>query len=646
MARMQALKEEQIGRVAALARERLPRGTSQGAERFIRQYYANVPDDVLEAEVDQLYGAAMAFYGFARVREAGRPKLRAYNPRIEDQGWKSNHTIIEIANDDMPFLVDSVTAELNRRELAVHLVVHPVVRVKRDAGGVLLELALTAAATEGTASESWMHLEIDEESSPEVLQDICADLARVLADVRAAVEDWPMMRTRMSDLFARLETASLPLPPDELAEAKAFLRWIDAGHFTFLGYREYDFVGSGAAARMEVTSATGLGLLRDDAELIYRGRRNMSALPPDVQAFLRQPKLLTVNRSDRHSTVHRPSHLDVVTVKKFADTGEVCGERVIIGLFTSAAYNRIPRDIPLMRHKVANVMARSGFAPDSHDGKALLHILETYPRDDLFQIEEDELFEIAMGILHLQERQRIALFMRKDPFERFVSCLTYVARDRYNTELRQRFGAILEEALNGTVTEFEPALGTESALARVHFIVATTPGEIPEVRVSEIEAKLVEAARSWSDKLKAALVEDKGEERGLRLFRRYAGAFPTDYRERFSARTAVADIGKIEAVLDHGTVGMHLYRPLEAQESEVRFKIYNARTAVALSDILPMLEDMGLRVLQEVPFLVEPQETDAVYLHDFGMLRADGAAIDLDALRESFQDAFARIWSG
>jgi len=644
--RTQALKEEQLGRVTALARERLPRGKSEWAERFIRQYYANVPDDVLAAEVEQLYGAAMAFYTFARKRQPGLPKLRAYNPRFEDHGWKSNHTVIEIVNDDMPFLVDSVTAELNRRELTVHLVVHPILKVRRDAKGALIELWAQADTRDGTAGESWMHLEIDEESSPGTLEDISRGVERVLGDVRAAIEDWPKMRARLADLLSRLEKGKLPFPAAELAEAKEFLAWIDADHFTFLGYREYDFVGSGAAARMEVTHGTGLGILRDDSELVYRGRRNMSALPPDVQAFLREPKLLTVNKANRRSSVHRPTHMDVVTVKKFEDDGEVAGERLFVGLFTSAAYNRVPREIPLLRHKVANVMARSGFAPNSHDGKALLHILETYPRDQLFQIEEDELFEIATGILHLQERQRIALFTRKDPFERFVACLTYVPRERYNTELRERFGAILEQAFNGEVTAFEPELGSDTLLARVLFIVRTTPGEIPEIRNDEIEAKLVEAARSWSDKLKAALVEGNGEERGLRLFRRYAAAFPVDYRERFSAHTALVDIEKIEAVLAQGSVDMHLYRPLEAQESEVRFKIYKAGAAVALSDILPMLEDMGLRVLQEVPFVVEPHETEAVYLHDFGMVRADGAAIELDALRESFQDAFARIWSG
>ena len=647
VARAQALKDELIGKVVALARERMPRGKSALAEKFVHQYYANVPPhDVMSEDIDQLYGAALSFYNFARIRESSKPKIRAYNPRFEDHGWKSNHTVIEIVNDDMPFLVDSVTAELNRRDLAVHLIIHPVMRVKRDAKGNLAELHVPAEAPNGTVGESFMHIEIDEQTSHQVLTDICEGLASVLHDVRAAVDDWRAMRARIGDLLKHLEGVNLPLPAAEVSEAKDFLRWIEDNHFTFLGYREYDFAGVSAQAKMEVTPSTGLGILRDESELVYRGRRNMSALPPDVQAFLRQPMLLTVNKSDRRSTVHRPTHLDVVTIKKFGDKGEVTGERIFIGLFTSAAYNRIPRDIPLLRRKVANVMTRCAFAPNSHDGKALLHILETYPRDELFHIEEDELFEIAMGILHLQERQRIALFVRKDPFERFVSCLVYVPRDRYNTELRERFGAILEDAFHGTVSAFEPELGTEMMLARVHFIVTTTPGEIPEIRVDEIEARLIEAARSWSDKLKAALIEAKGEERGLHLFRRYAHAFPTDYRERFKAPLAIVDIDKIEAVLASPDVGMHLYRPVEAADNEIRFKIYNARGAVALSDILPMLEDMGLRVLQEIPFFIEPREADPVYLHDFGMVRADGAAIDLDSLREDFQDAFARIWSG
>jgi len=646
-ARAQAIKEELIGRVASLARDRLPRGKSEWAERFVRQYYANVPpDDVAAVEIDQLYGAALAFWNFGRAREPGKPKIRAYNPRFEDHGWKSHHTVIEIVNDDMPFLVDSVTAELNRRELTVHLIIHPVARVKRDAKGNLAELYAPQEAPEGTVGESYMHIEIDEQTSPQVLQEICAGLMSVLGDVRAAVEDWRTMRGRLGELLEGFGKATLPLPPEEVSEAEAFLRWVGDNHFTFLGYREYDLVGREPQAKMEVTPQTGLGILRDDSELVYRGRRDTSALTPDVQAFLREPKLLTVNKSDRRATVHRPSYMDVVTVKKFGTQGEVVGERLFVGLFTSAAYNRVPRDIPLLRRKVASVIAGSGFAPNSHDGKALAHILDTYPRDELFQIQEGELNEIAMGILHLQERQRIALFVRKDPFERFVSCLTYVPRDRYNTQLRKRFGRILEKAMAGRVTSFEPEFSTETMLARVHFIISATPGQIPEIQIDEIEAKLVEAARSWGDKLKEALVESNGEERGLKLFRRFADAFPTDYRERFTIHTALVDIDKIEAVLAEGAMGMHLYRPLEAAESEVRFKIYNAGTAVALSDILPMLEDMGLRVLQEVPFLVAPHEAQPVYLHDFGMVRADGAAIDLEALREPFQDAFARVWTG
>src|ERR1700688_135565 len=273
VARTQAYKEEQLGRVASLARERLPRGKSEGAERFIRQYYANVPDDVLAAELDQLYGAAMAFYGFARARQPGGPKIRAYNPRFEDHGWKSNHTVIEIVNDDMPFLVDSVTAEINRRELTVHLVVHPILRVKRDGKGALSGLWAPAEAAEGSSSESWMLLEIDEESVHATLEGLCQGLGRVLGDVRAAVEDWPKMRGRLSDLLARLDQAKLPLAAAELAEATAFLGWVAGEHFTFLGSREYDFSGEGEAARMEVTPATGLGILRDDAELVFSGRR-------------------------------------------------------------------------------------------------------------------------------------------------------------------------------------------------------------------------------------------------------------------------------------------------------------------------------------------------------------------------------------
>ncbi len=645
--RASALKRELIDRVAGLVRERVKRPDVPVAETFVRQFYANVPpEDILDRDSDALYGAALAFVNFGRVRPPGEAKIRVYNPRFEEYGWQVGHTVVEIITDDMPFLVDSVTAELNRQGLTVHLVIHPIFRVRRDRNGNLIEFLDRDAGPNGAALESFMHFEVDEHTSPEFLREVERGIERVLRDVRAAVEDWPRMREKARGLLAAMEKTPPDLPEDEVRETREFLRWMEDDHFTFIGYREYRFSGTGARARMNVVSGSGLGILRSDDVLVFRGRRNLASLPPDVRAFLREPKLLNVTKANLRSTVHRATHLDVVSFKKFDPDGTVTGEVLFLGLFTSTAYSRTPRDIPFLRRKIATILERSGFPPNSHDRKALQHILETYPRDELFQISDDDLFDISMGILHLQERQRFALFVRKDSIGRFVSCLVYVPRERFSTDLRLRMQDILARAFNGRVSAYYPELGHDAPLARVHFIVATDSRKIPDVQIEEIEAQLVEAGRTWSDKLREVLVEGKGEEQGLRLFRRYENAFASAYQEQANAHIALIDIERIEETLETGRLGMNLYRPIEATDDEVRFKIYHAREPVPLSDILPMLENMGLKVISEIPHVVEPAGTDPVSIHDFGAVRADGRPIDIAGIREAFQEAFGHVWNG
>ena len=346
------------------------------------------------------------------------------------------------------------------------------------------------------------------------------------------------------------------------------------------------------------------------------------------------------------STVHRAVHLDAVGVKVFNRAGKVVGEKLFVGLFTSTVYSRSPRYIPLLRLKIERALKRAELALDSHAGKALSHILANFPRDELFQITDDDLLRIGMGILHLQERQRIALFVRHDAFQRFVSCLVYVPRDRYDTEMRKRFEAILSGAFSGPIAAFYTQIADDSVLARVHFIVKTTPGKVPAYETSEIEARLVEAGRSWSDNLRDDLIDHKGEEAGLNLFRLYGDAFPTAYREVTDRRNALIDIDKIEPVRESGILGLNMYKSLEAEEHEVRFKIYNKGAPVPLSDVLPMFEHMGLRVIDEAPFEVRPADEEPIWIHDFGMFRRDGGAIDVGEVREIFHDTFARVWSG
>jgi glutamate dehydrogenase len=635
-------KSDLIERVKALAKARLPAERATALSEFAAQFYANVAiDDLASESPDNLYAAALSLWTFAGQRAAGAAKVRVYNPRLDEHGWHSSHTVVEMVNDDMPFLVDSLTSALNQRDLTVYLVIHPIVRVVRDRSG---NRAVSGKGEE--VVESQMQIRINEQTAPDTLAEIKYLLEKVLVDVRAATSDWRQMRARAEEILAGLDTAPPSLPADEVAEAKAFLKWLNDDHFTYLGYREYDFLGDDDAATISIPPQTGLGILRDEQYSVFDGLRNFEQLPPDVRQFLRQPRVLMITKANRRSTVHRPVHMDTISVKKFDRAGNAIGEQLFVGLLTSGAYSQNSREIPLLRQKVANCLARAGFAPASHDGKALAHILETYPRDELFQISENELYDIALGILHLQERQRIALFTRRDPFERFVSCLVYLPRDRYNTELRLRIQDILARAYNGTVSAYYTHM-SDAALGRLQVIIATKRGAIPDVDTQDIEQRLVEAGRSWADQLQDALVEVKGEERGFTLLRRYAEAFPVGYRERFTAQLSVADIDKVEEALAGTGIAMNLYRPLESAPTELKLKLYSAGAQLPLSDVLPMLEHMGFKVISETPYMVQPRGTDrAVWIHDFGMLAADGREIELGSVRDIFHEALARVWAG
>jgi glutamate dehydrogenase len=379
-----------------------------------------------------------------------------YNPQFEEHGWQSTHTVVEMINDDMPFLVDSTRTEINRQGYAIHLMIHPVMKVRRDPEGRLLEVLSPEADDEDAVSESVIHVEVDRQTEPEVLEGLKRCIEKVLGDVRAAVEDWPRMRERIQAVVAGFEDNPPPIEPEDLAEARAFLEWLDADNFTFLGHRDYDLITQDGEDVLSAVAGSGLGILREtDSGPVSR---SFSRLTPEVRRLARAPKLLNLTKANSRATVHRPSYLDYVGIKKFDESGEVTGERRFLGLYTFSAYSASAFDIPIVRRKVRYVLEQAGFPEGSHNEKDLIEILETYPRDELFQISKEELFEITMGILHLQERQRVRLFVRRDTYGRFFSCLVFVPRDRYNTEIRQRMQDILQRALGGTNAEFNVRL--------------------------------------------------------------------------------------------------------------------------------------------------------------------------------------------
>jgi glutamate dehydrogenase len=637
-------KDELLDKVVNRIRGQLDEDWAPQVEEFARRYYGFIPaEDLVERSPVDLYGAAVAHLNFARQREPGAVKVRVYNPQFEEHGWQSTHSVVEIVTDDMPFLVDSTRMELNRQGYAIHSMIHPIIKVKRDDEGQLLEVLDPDSAEEGAISESIIHAEVDRQTEPEVLQELRDRIVHVLQQVHVAVEDWPKMREMAQNIASGFEEDPPPVDASEINEARALLEWMADGNFTFLGYREYDLLKENGEDVLRSVQGSGLGILRDTSPEPHS--HSFAKLPPEVQQLAYTPHLLNLTKANSRSTIHRPSYLDYVGVKKFDASGEVTGERRFLGLYTFSAYSMSPLDIPVVRQRVRHVLDRAGFLPESHNEKDLIEILETYPRDELFQISGEELFEISMGILHLQGRQRVRLFVRRDAFGRFFSCLVFVPRDRYNTEIRQRMQDILQAAFNGASVEFNVRL-SESLLARLHFIVYTTPGDVPDYDADEIEARLVEATRSWSDNLYDALIEQCGEERGIELFHKYREAFPLGYRDDYLARTAATDITRIEGLSSEDDLGMSLYHPLEAPENFLRFRLYRSGEPISLSGVLPLLEDMGVEVADQRAYKVEPAGSMPAYVQDFGLIHEVQSEFRTEQVKGIFQDAFDRAWRG
>lgn len=650
LSKIEQTKADLLDQVYTMIKERLKPQEAESAQKFTQEFYAKVPaSDLTQTRAEEAYGSALAFWRFARKRPTEKALVRAYNPSLEEHGWQSDHSVIEICTTDRPFLVDSVTSALIEQDLTVYLTIHPVITSYRDDKGQLVDITPqkdTAPSHWDHAGqdESFMLFQVNRQAGQDTLQELTDHLTHCLDEGDAAVRDWQEMLGLLNQTITDIK-AKQPDPKSKSStENTDFLQWVHDNHFTLLGACDYRI--DGASVTPEANSA--LGILSNPKSDILNELSTLATAPAsDKGKFTEDANPLMVAKSSYKSLVHRAVYMDVICVKRYDDKGAVMGQRVFVGLFTSAAYSRAPHDVPLMRLKCAHIMEKAGFAKGSHNRKALAHIVDTYPRDELFQIGNEKLYETCMGILNLQERQRVALFVRRDDFSRFAACLIYIPRDSLTTELRHTMQGILEKAYNGKVMAFYTQIG-DAPLARLHIIVSTPDSSRHTIDIAEVEEELVSAARNWSDDLRDQLVTSNGEEKGLNQFRRYAKAFPAGYIELHSPAIAVNDIAKLDAVIDSGDLQLSLYRPLEAADDVVRFKLYHPHGAVALSHVLPMLENMGLRVLDEQPHMIRPEKSDldVIMLHDFGLKTASGEGVDLSAIRESFQTVFRNVWNG
>ncbi len=641
LGRIPAARQAIIDRIAASARRARRRGMPVAPDRLARYFYHGVSElDLVQRTPEDLAGAALAELALGRVRRPGRSLVRVFNPDPARDGFSSSHTVIMVVTEDMPFLVDSLGMVCTQSGLAVHLLAHPVFSAVRDRRGRLTSLHLDEPPA-GAKPESWQLIEIDREPDPHRLAAIEKSIRRALGDIRAATTDWRRMRGKALDVAAELGTAKVRGQKNEVREAQALLEWMEDNHFTFLGYREYRLRRGPRQDRLVPVPGSGLGVMRPAA-----GRKPKSiVLTGSVRAFARSAEPLIITKANSIATVHRSTYLDYVGVKTFDARGNVTGERRFIGLWTSSAYSRSPREIPVLRHKIQRVIDHFGLKESSHDNKALVHALETFPRDELFQATVADLVRIVRGIVNLYERAQVRLFVRRDVFRRFYSCLVFVPRDRYNTQVRERIERLALAAFGGLAIESQVTL-SESVLARLHMLVRTPPGSDSAVDAVELERQITETVRTWQDQLKDSLLDAYGEAEALRLNRVWSDAFPAAYQEDTPFEVAVDDIASLERVLaDPDGLHMSLYRRADQPPHKLQFKLLRSHRPIPISDVLPTIENLGLKLISERPYEIATGSAE-VWIQDFELEHPRGVRIDLDSDGPRLKTTFAKVWMG
>lgn len=615
---------------------------------FVTQLYRHLPaEDFSKLKVEEIEEGLIALFGLFVKRSKDQSVHNVYYWHPKGHSAKSERIVIDVVNDDRSFLVDSLLALLSRYGLRARILMHPVFDVERDAQGMLVNLSPTnGAKLKSTNAESVIHCEVVESATPDLVDPIKQMIDVVYNDVKAANQDWQSMRLKIDEAIEDLKSSEDVIENKQLQEVLEFLSWIKDDHFTFLGYCNFDLTTPEGRLLRDPIASSGLGILSESSiqtlSALYEGIKFNSV----ARRYIHEPVPLAINKTSKISNVHRAVAMDSLWVKRFNKRGQVVGIHVFTGLFTSIAYDSSARDIPLLKNKINEILSHSNLSPGWHDGKSLIHILDSLPRDELFQASVPELSHIGLSVLKLQQRHRVALFIRRDQFNRFLSCLVYVPREKFDTDLCDKFGDILASEFQGTVSAYKAQFGALD-FARVHYTVQIKDGAFEGVQQDEIERKLIDIARSWRDELRVVLADTYTETESSRLYRRYKEAFTKGYQERFSPIDALYDIREIEAVLISKGRRARLSLDTVRQGQRVKLKIYNFHDPVALSEILPTLENMDLRIISENPFRVKIKDVGhEIWMHDFEAEVLSNAPIDLTVVEEKFLETLSKCWSG
>mgnify|MGYP003143465440 FL=1 len=625
-------------------------------DHFIHSYYQplhqETAKDISNAD---LAGMALHHFTLLKAYDRSHPQLAILNPIAEEQHFHSSHTVIQIVAYDRPFLVDTLLMSLEEQGIDVHRTYHIIVNVERDENGAITKVE--SAQESGTSHMSLIHCEISYQDNDELAALKQMLLAKV-DTLDVVVDDWQQIRAKLTDIKAELATKTLPEVFYSQQEIQAFLDWVLDDHFIFLGYREYRLEDG---HRIEVNNAgnianqddrsdldlfsignSGLGLLRGGSE--DQLSKSFDELPSNLKRLLTAPQVLVLSKSSRVSPVHRPVYMDFLGIHKFDDNGKLIGEHRFIGLFTAQAYQFSVQQIPLLREKSNKIMAMAKLPRDGHAYHKMMHIINTLPRDDLFQASIEDLYPTVLGISQLQDKKSLRLFCRIDHYQRFVSCLVYIPRDKFNTELRIKVQNVLKEAYGGTSSGFTTEFN-ESEHARVHVHVRTVPGQVHEVDTAALQAKLSFLMQSWSDNYQKMLLDNVGEQHANALTRRFLSYIPAAYQERFDARTAVEDTKRLAGLSDEQPMIWHLYQSTGDASNQLHLKLYGRQKAVILSKVLPVLENFGVSVISAQTYEFDLPE-QPIWMQEYELVLEHVDTIDMQVVRAQFEDSLKQIWAG
>jgi glutamate dehydrogenase len=614
---------------------------------FADRYFSNVSyEDLVERGTDNLYAILVSHWNLIFERKKAESKINIYNPTIAEQGWSSPHTVIEISHDDMPYLVDSIRTEINRCGFLIHLTIHlGGIHVERNRQNEIIRIYPKNDYPEDSLTEAPIYVEIDRQFDSAVLKSLETNLYRILNDVSMVIEDLPKIKIKLHESMVDLEKAKMFLQDNELIEDKSYFQWLENNNFIFLGCRDYLLVDTEKGKALESVLETGLGILRENGRISIR---YLNELPEKAQQMITSNQALIFSKTRTLSTIYRSAYTDYIGVKQFDKKGNVMGERRFIGLYTVTASNTTPLEIPYLRQKIAQVIKNSDLPSNSYSSRTLLHILEMLPRDDLFQTDSADLLNLAKEILYLQDKQRIRLLVQQESFGRFFSCLVFIPTNNFTSELCEKFKLILKRGFEAHEVSYNILL-SESMLVCVHYIVRTdilgkNNFSFPEEKVKNIEQELVFVGRSWTDKLRLTLIEKYGEMEGNSIFSKYSTSFPMSYRDEVFSAEATKDIEYLEKLsIDH-SLEMDFYQS-KNKKNYFYFKVFQLDNNIPLSDVLPILENMGVRVMGELPHQVMLKSGKTVWINNFEVVYL-GENLDLSQVSENFKHGFESIWRG